>query len=96
MPTKRPRLTVTETQAIAQRLDLAAAHFPDLAGHRTKLLLRLTEVGEQALVRRGAQSEDPREAAKQRVLAHTGAIGEADGDAILERRNAAWHFGLDA
>jgi hypothetical protein len=44
MPTRRPRLTVTETDELAAALHAAAARWPDV-GSRRELLLRLVERG---------------------------------------------------
>lgn len=90
MPTERPRLTVTETPDVARRLDLAAARFPDLAGSRQALLLRLTEVAEEALRARSGAGDDGRAAAKRRLLDRSRALSAADADAILTGRDAAW------
>jgi hypothetical protein len=93
MPTKRRRLTVTETPEIAQRLDVAAAHFPARADSRKELLLVLTEVGAEALAERGDE-DDPREAAKRRVLAETRSMTEEEGLAMLAAREAGWQHDL--
>jgi hypothetical protein len=44
MPTTRPRLTITETDELAEALDVAAARWPEV-GSRRELLLRLVEQG---------------------------------------------------
>lgn len=41
MPTDRPRHTVTETDEVAQTLDLAARRWPEDRGRRTRLLMRV-------------------------------------------------------
>lgn len=88
MPTKRARLTVTETPEIADRLDFAATRFPDLAGRRRELLVRLTELGEAALL--GDAGENTREAAKRRVLARTRAITPEEADWMTRNREDQW------
>jgi len=47
MPTTRPRYQVTETDSVAHALDLAARRWP--GEPRSKLLLRLVDVGAAAL-----------------------------------------------
>jgi hypothetical protein len=91
MPTQRPRLTLTETPEIARRLDLAAAHYPALAGSRKELLLRLTEVGEKALNDGSVGGGDARAEAKRQVLERTREISQADAQAMLAAREADWH-----
>ena len=89
VPTRHHRLTVTETPEIARRLDLAATRFPDLAGSRGLLLLRLTELGERALLT-AAGPADTRAVAKQRVLARTQGLSPEQRDALLAARDQAW------
>lgn len=91
MPTQRRRLTVTETPEVARRLDIAAAHFPSLAGSRKALLLRLTEVAEQTLVEQRGVGENPRSAAKRRLLQRSRALTEDEAEAMLAARDADWH-----
>lgn len=93
MPTQRPRLTVTETPDVAARLDVAAAHFPALAGSRKQLLLRLTELGVQTLQSRDNDS-DLREASKRRILERTRAITPEEAQALLAAREADWRHDL--
>ena len=47
MPTTRPRHQVTETPDVARALDLAAQRWPNEP--RSRLLIRLVEVGSNAL-----------------------------------------------
>lgn len=49
MPTARPRYQVTDTGRVRALLDLAATAWPELAGDRKELLLRLAETGAQRL-----------------------------------------------
>lgn len=64
VPTTRPRYTVTDTGHTAELLDLAHRAWPEVADRR-QLLLRLTEVGGEALGARLAEDEERRE--RQRV-----------------------------
>jgi len=89
MPTKRPRVTITETPAVARRLELAATRFPDRADSRADLLLALTEVAEQFLV--SVEGDDQgRAAAKRRLLARTRAITPEAAQSLLAARQADW------
>ncbi len=49
VPTTRPRHTLTETDQLAAALDAAARRWPEEAGSRSRLLLRLVEAGERAI-----------------------------------------------
>lgn len=89
MPTKRPRLTITETPVVARRLDLVAVRHPELAGSRREQLLLLTELGERALLHEPGE-RDARDSARRRLLARTAALTPGDAAAILERRESAW------
>lgn len=95
VPTTRHRLTVTETPVVARRLDLAATRFPDLAGSRQALLLRLTEIAEQALLAHADGGDDSRAGAKRRLLERTGTITPADAEAMLAAREADWQHTLE-
>jgi hypothetical protein len=64
MPTTRPRYTVTDTGHTAELLDLAHRAWPEITDRR-QLLLRLTEVGGEALETRLAEQEQRRE--RQRI-----------------------------
>jgi hypothetical protein len=89
MPTKRPRLTLTETPVVARRLELAATRFPDRATSRADLLLALTEVAEEVLLK--ADGDDGgRAAAKERLLARTQAITPDAAHEMLAAREADW------
>ncbi|MGL5819914.1 MAG: hypothetical protein ACRCYR_20330 [Phycicoccus sp.] len=61
MPTSRPRHQVTETPAVAHALDLAARRWP--REPRSRLLLRLVEVGSRAV------EEEHTTAARRRLAA---------------------------
>lgn len=63
MPTTRPRHTLTETDELAAALERAAARWPQDAGSKRKLLLRLIEEGDRALT-----EDDDRDARRQRRI----------------------------
>lgn len=48
VPTARPRHTLTETDELAAALDEATRRWPEDAGSRSRLLLRLVEAGRDA------------------------------------------------
>jgi hypothetical protein len=86
MPTTRPRLTITETDELADALDAAAARWPEI-GSRRELLLRLVEEGRCVLDReRGEASARRRDAVHRTSGALTGAY-EPD---YLERLRDDW------
>ena len=64
VPTTRPRHYVTETEALAAALDIAAAHWPGLT--RAQLLVRLALIAAEPL---GAQDQRDRRLAAARRLA---------------------------
>ena len=72
VPTARPRHTITETDDVAQALDAAAGRWPQDAGARSRLLLRLIAAGQQAIAA-DAESEARRrtEAVKRTAGAFT-------------------------
>ncbi len=84
VPTTRPRYTVTDTGHTAELLDLAQRAWPDVTDRR-QLLLRLTEVGGEALEGRLAEHEARRE--RQR-LGLERAARLVDVDALLS--DQAW------
>jgi hypothetical protein len=49
MPTARSRHTITETDEVARALDAAAQRWPQDAGARGRLLVRLVEEGHAAI-----------------------------------------------
>ena len=94
MPTKRPRITITETSVVARRLKLAATRFPDRAESRGDLLLALTEVAEMTLMTE--QSGDTRRAsAKKRLLERTRSITPTAAQAMLSARDQDWQHTAD-
>lgn len=73
MPTTRPRHTITETDEVARALDEAARRWPQDAGARARLLVRLVEKGRAAISgdrERGAQ--DRRRAVRETAGSLTG------------------------
>lgn len=91
MPTKRPRITITETPAVARRLNLVAARMPE-ARSRAQQLLALTELGEQVLLEHASEPAggDGRAQAKAFILRFTGAITPEQTEAMLVAREAEW------
>jgi hypothetical protein len=84
MPTTHPRYTVTDTGHTAKLLDLAQRAWPEVTDRR-QLLLRLTEVGGNALEGRLVEQEERRE--RQR-LGLERAARLVDVDALLGEQ--AW------
>lgn len=85
MPTIRHRFQVTETPEVARALDRAARRWPGES--RSKLLVRLVEVGGDILAR-DAHSEDL--AHREAVLASAGSYAEAFGPDYLVDLRADW------
>jgi hypothetical protein len=86
MPTERPRLTITETDDVAEAIDLAAERWPETPSRR-ELLLRLVEQGRSVIEReRDEQAERRRDAIRRTSGALTG-VYEADH---LERLRDDW------
>lgn len=85
MPTIRHRFQVTETPEVTRALDRAAQRWPGES--RSKLLLRLVEVGGDIL-ERDAHSEDL--AHREAVLASAGRYAEAFGPDYLADLRADW------
>jgi hypothetical protein len=81
MPTTRPRHTITESDALAEALDVAARRWPQEP--RGRLLMRLVETGARAL----ADQEDARRRAVQRT---SGVLTDAYPDGYLERLRDDW------
>lgn len=90
MPTKRPRVTITETSVLTRRLELAATRFPGRARSRADLLLALTEVAERTLTT-GDGDHGDRAAAKKRLLERTQGITPDAAQAMLAAREEDWH-----
>jgi hypothetical protein len=86
MPTKRPRLTITETDEVAAALDAAAVRWPDVRSRR-ELLLRLVEEGREVIDRdRGDELARRRDAVRRTSGALTGAYEQGE----LERLRDDW------
>jgi|1186.fasta_scaffold1111016_2 hypothetical protein len=72
MPTERPRLTITETDDVAEAIDLAAERWPETPSRR-ELLLRLVEQGRNVIEReRDEEAERRRDAIRRTSGALTG------------------------
>ena len=86
MPTDRARLTITETDDVAEAIDLAAERWPETPSRR-ELLLRLVEQGRSVIEReRDEQAERRREAVRRTSGTLTG-VYEPD---YLERLRDDW------
>lgn len=85
MPTTRPRYQVTETPQVARALDLAAKRWPGES--RSKLLLRLVDVGGGTLEREQHTRDDAHRAA---VKASSGRYAGAFGPDYLTELRADW------
>ena len=83
MPTTRPRYQVTETDAVAHALDIAAREWPDEP--RSKLLVRLVALGSESL----EASQTEKRLARLRVLERTrGKYSDAfDADYLADLRD---------
>jgi hypothetical protein len=86
MPTDRPRLTITETDDVAEAIDAAAQRWPEVRSRR-ELLLRLVEQGRSVIEReRGEEAERRRQA----VLETSGALTGAYEPGYLDRLRDDW------
>ena len=84
MPTTRPRLTITETDDVAQALDDAAAKWPEVRS-RQQLLLRVLREGHEAVRRSRSEDADRRRRAIRRTSgALTGSYAEDHLAALRE------------
>ena len=86
MPTARPRLMITETDEVAEALDLAAARWPEV-GSRRELLLRLVAEGRATLEREREEKLARRIAAIRRT---SGALTGAYEPGYLEQLRDDW------
>jgi hypothetical protein len=86
MPTTRPRLTITETDKLADTLDAAAARWPEIRSRR-ELLLRLVEQGKEVLDRERAEAAERRRDAVRRT---SGALTGSYEPDYLERLRDDW------
>lgn len=87
MPTTRPRHAVTETDDVARALDAAARRWPDLAGNRSRLLLRLIEVGHRALTTDAERDVSER---REAIAAAGGALTGRFGSGYLDDLRRDW------
>ena len=85
MPTARPRHQVTETPAVARAIDRAAARWP--GEPRSKLLLRLVDIGSETLEHRKQHDAGVHRAA---VTASSGAYPDAFGPGYLDELRKDW------
>jgi len=85
MPTTRPRHQVTETPAVARAIDRAATHWP--GEPRSKLLLRLVNMGGETLERREQLDVEGHRAA---VTASSGAYPGAFAPGYLTELREDW------
>ena len=51
MPTKRPRITITETEEVARMLEMADRAWPEEEGVPSRLLVRLILAGHERIKR---------------------------------------------
>ena len=86
MPTKRPRLTITETDELAAALDAAAARWPEVHSRR-ELLLRLVDEGREVIDRDRDEETARRQAAIRRT---SGALTGAYEPGELKRLRDDW------
>jgi hypothetical protein len=86
MPTSRPRITITETAAVAEALDAAAVRWPEVASRR-ELLLRLVEQGRTAVDRDRADETERRRQALRRTSGALTGVYEPD---FVERLRGDW------
>jgi len=87
VPTARPRHTITETDDVAEALDIAAQRWPEDRGARQRLLLRLVRAGRDAL----SSQQDKVAADRGRAIARTsGALSGVYRVDELERLRDDW------
>ena len=86
MPTDRPRLTITETDDVAEAIDLAADRWPETRSRR-ELLLRLVEQGRSVIERERDEQAERRRGAIRRTSGELTGVYEAD---YLERLRDDW------
>lgn len=87
MPTTKPRHTLTETDELAAALDEAAHRWPEDAGSRSRLLLRLVEAGQRAISEEREQERARRRTAVERTA---GALTGVYPPGYLERLRYEW------
>lgn len=91
MPTKRPRITVTETPELAHRLNLVAARLPERRRSRADLLIALTELAEGVIGEADQHGHgDDRKKAKAFILGYTAGVAVEQSEQMLDAREAEW------
>jgi hypothetical protein len=86
VPTRRPRLTITETDDVAAAIDAAAARWPEVRSRR-ELLLRLVEQGREVIARDRVEASERRRDAIRRA---SGRLTGAYEPGPLERLRDDW------
>jgi hypothetical protein len=87
VPTTKPRHTLTETEELAAALNEAARCWPEDAHSRSRLLLRLVEVGHHAISQDRESERRRRRAAIKRTH---GQFRGVYGPGYLERLRDEW------
>jgi hypothetical protein len=87
MPTTRPRHVVTETDEVAAALDAAARRWPEDAGSRSRLLVRLVKQAHRQLA---DESQRAVEARRSALVANTGVLSGCFPDGYLAELRAEW------
>jgi hypothetical protein len=85
VPTTRPRYQVTETDELAAALDAAERRWPGVP--RSRLLLRVLELGEQAVIADQAERDERRAAA---IRAAAGTFDDAFDEDFLRNLRQDW------
>jgi hypothetical protein len=86
VPTTRPRVTLTETDELAEALDVAAKRWPEVRSRR-ELLLRLVEAGRHTVAQQRAEEIDARRDAIRRT---SGSLTGSFDPGYLERVRDDW------
>lgn len=87
MPTTRRRHVITESDAVAEALDDAALRWPEDAGNRARLLLRLVEEGHHAVA---AQREGEVSGRRQALAETSGSLTGMFGADYLDELRQDW------
>lgn len=86
MPTTRPRIVVTETEALARALDDAAQRWPEVTT-RAGLLTKLVEEGHRVVRDRRSEA---RTARLEAIEATSGVLTGVYGPGYLDELRAEW------
>ncbi len=78
---------ITETDDVAAALDIAAARWPEEAGSRTRLLLRLVQAGRQHVVE---EQRSVVEARLEAILQLHGSLSACYPQGYLEQLREDW------